>query len=107
MFSLSLTRIYTCLLDGYMRIYEKTIEIGQEEINKHGIYLKFDCTSSLALSLSQRLFLAAAAPVWQRKAGQSKSIGGLNAKGRAAYNRATGGNLKAPVTTKPSKIQGQ
>tara|TARA_Y100000114_G_scaffold157167_2_gene187673 strand:+ start:3688 stop:3963 length:276 start_codon:yes stop_codon:yes gene_type:complete len=45
-----------------------------------------------------------ATPVWQRKAGQSKS-GGLNAKGRAAYNRATGGNLKAPVTTKPSKIK--
>ena len=34
-----------------------------------------------------------ATPVWQRKAGQSKS-GGLNARGRASYNRATGGNLK-------------
>ena len=45
-----------------------------------------------------------ATPVWQRKAGQSKS-GGLNARGRAAYNRATGGNLKAPVTTKPSKLK--
>mgnify|MGYP007077446484 CR=1 FL=1 len=43
-------------------------------------------------------------PVWQRKAGKSKS-GGLNAKGRASYNRATGGNLKAPVTTKPSKLK--
>ena len=30
-----------------------------------------------------------------RKEGQSPS-GGLNAKGRASYNRATGGNLKAP-----------
>ena len=38
------------------------------------------------------------------KAGKSKS-GGLNAKGRASYNRATGGNLKAPVTTKPSKLK--
>ena len=45
-----------------------------------------------------------ATPVWQRKAGKSKS-GGLNAKGRASYNRATGGNLKAPVTTKPSKLK--
>ena len=35
-------------------------------------------------------------PTWQRKAGQAKS-GGLNAKGRASYNRETGGNLKAPV----------
>ena len=32
---------------------------------------------------------------WQRKEGQSKS-GGLNAKGRASYNKQTGGNLKAP-----------
>ena len=41
---------------------------------------------------------------WQRKEGKSKS-GGLNAKGRASYNRRTGGNLKAPVTTKPSKLK--
>ena len=45
-----------------------------------------------------------ATPAWQRKAGKSKS-GGLNAKCRASYNRATGGNLKAPVTTKPSKLK--
>ena len=45
-----------------------------------------------------------ATPAWQRKSGKSKS-GGLNAKGRASYNRATGGNLKAPVTTKPSKLK--
>jgi hypothetical protein len=45
-----------------------------------------------------------ASPAWQRKEGKSKS-GGLNAKGRASYNRATGGNLKAPVTTKPSKLK--
>jgi len=45
-----------------------------------------------------------ATPAWQRKAGKSKS-GGLNAKGRASYNRATGGSLKAPVTTKPSKLK--
>jgi len=43
-------------------------------------------------------------PAWQRKAGKSKT-GGLNAKGRASYNRRTGGNLKAPVTTKPSKLK--
>ena len=34
-------------------------------------------------------------PLWQRKAGKNPK-GGLNAKGRRAYNRATGGNLKAP-----------
>lgn len=34
-------------------------------------------------------------PAWQRKEGQNPN-GGLNAKGRASYNKATGGNLKAP-----------
>ena len=34
-------------------------------------------------------------PAWQRKEGKHPS-GGLNAKGRASYNRATGGTLKAP-----------
>ena len=33
------------------------------------------------------------------RGGKSKS-GGLTAKGRAKYNRATGSNLKAPVTGK-------
>jgi|TARA_E500000178_G_C16857667_1_gene678154 hypothetical protein len=39
---------------------------------------------------------------WQRKAGKNKK-GGLNAKGRRSYNRATGGNLKAPTKKKGSK----
>lgn len=37
----------------------------------------------------------AKSPAWQRKEGKNSS-GGLNAKGRASYNRSTGGNLKAP-----------
>ena len=41
---------------------------------------------------------------WTKKEGQSES-GGLNAKGRASYNRATGGNLKAPVTRKILKAK--
>ena len=32
---------------------------------------------------------------WQRKEGKNPK-GGLNAKGRASYNKSTGGNLKAP-----------
>ena len=36
-------------------------------------------------------------PAWQRKAGQSPS-GGLNEKGRKSYEKATGGNLKPPVS---------
>ena len=41
-------------------------------------------------------------PAWQRKAGKSPK-GGLNAKGRASYNRATGGNLKPPAPNPKSK----
>ena len=41
-------------------------------------------------------------PAWQRKEGKNPK-GGLNAKGRASYNRATGGNLKAPTKKKGSK----
>jgi hypothetical protein len=37
----------------------------------------------------------AKSPAWQRKEGKSDK-GGLNAKGRASYNKATGGNLKPP-----------
>ena len=32
--------------------------------------------------------------------GEKSKSGGLTAKGRAKYNRATGSNLKAPVTEK-------
>jgi hypothetical protein len=34
-------------------------------------------------------------PAWQRAEGKNPE-GGLNAAGRASYNRETGGNLKAP-----------
>lgn len=37
----------------------------------------------------------AKSPAWQRKEGKNPK-GGLNAKGRASYNRETGGNLKPP-----------
>jgi len=36
---------------------------------------------------------------WQRKEGKSES-GGLNAKGRASYNKSTGGNLQPPSKDK-------
>lgn len=35
-------------------------------------------------------------PAWTRKEGKNPK-GGLNAKGRASYNKATGGNLKPPA----------
>jgi len=43
-----------------------------------------------------------ATPAWQKKEGKNPK-GGLNAKGRASYNRETGGNLKAPTKKKEVK----
>jgi uncharacterized membrane protein len=43
------------------------------------------------------------AEAWTRKEGQNPT-GGLNAKGRASL-RAKGQDIKAPVTTKPSKLK--
>ena len=37
--------------------------------------------------------------------GYKNPTGGLTQKGRDHYNRKTGGNLKAPVTTEPSKLK--
>jgi hypothetical protein len=34
---------YNCLLDGYLKSYDKMIEFGQEDVNKFGLYIKFDC----------------------------------------------------------------
>jgi hypothetical protein len=39
---------------------------------------------------------------WQREEGKDPK-GGLNAKGRAAYNRETGGNLKPPAPNPKNK----
>ena len=39
---------------------------------------------------------------WQRSEGKNPE-GGLNAKGRAAYKRETGGTLKPPVSAKQAK----
>ena len=41
-------------------------------------------------------------PAWTRKEGKNPK-GGLNAKGRASYNRATGGNLKPPAPNPKTK----
>ena len=41
-------------------------------------------------------------PAWQRKEGKNPE-GGLNAAGRASYNRETGGNLKPPVSAEQAK----
>ena len=35
--------IYDCMVDGYSKSLEKTIEMGKEDVNKHDIYIKFSC----------------------------------------------------------------
>ena len=44
----------------------------------------------------------AKSPAWTRKEGKDPK-GGLNAKGRASYNKATGGNLKPPAPNPKTK----
>ena len=39
--------------------------------------------------------------------GEKSKKGGLTAKGRAKYNRATGSNLQAPVTEKIQQVKEQ
>jgi len=43
--------------------------------------------------------------VEEDKKGHKSPSGGLTQKGRDYYNRTTGSNLKAPVTTPPSKLK--
>ena len=45
--------------------------------------------------MSDRIRKLAKTAAWQRKEGKNPE-GGLNAKGRASYNRETGGHLQAP-----------
>ena len=34
---------YDCMVDGYVKSQEKTIELGREDVNKYNIYIKFGC----------------------------------------------------------------
>jgi hypothetical protein len=34
---------YSCYTDGYQKSYNKIVEIGKEEVNKHRIFIKFNC----------------------------------------------------------------
>jgi hypothetical protein len=49
--------------------------------------------------------LVANETVEEDKKGHRSPSGGLTQKGRDYYNRQSGGNLKAPVTTEPSKLK--
>ena len=40
---------YDCLKFGYEESIRKIEEMGRQDINKHGIYIKFTCTPSNAV----------------------------------------------------------
>ena len=61
--------------------------------------IRDDISASMKKADLSFLPKVARSPAWQRSEGKN-SEGGLNAKGRASYNRENGGNLKAPVTEK-------
>jgi len=35
--------VYSCLMEGYQESIDKTKELGRKEVNKHKIFIKFDC----------------------------------------------------------------
>ena len=35
---------YECMVAGYDEAKRKTIQVGKEQVNKDGIYIKFYCT---------------------------------------------------------------
>jgi len=37
---------YTCLMAGYNQSISKMEEIGQEQVNKHSMYIKFVCVET-------------------------------------------------------------
>ena len=76
-------------------IEELVMDLAEENnIDPESIWEKFEDVSD------EELFEAAV-----DAKGHKSSTGGLTQKGRDSYNRAHGSNLKAPVTTPPSKLK--
>ena len=34
---------FSCMLDGYQKSFDKMVELGAEEVNKQGLYIRFIC----------------------------------------------------------------
>ena len=34
---------FSCMLDGYQRSFDKMVDLGAEEVNKYGLYIRFVC----------------------------------------------------------------
>ena len=35
---------YDCMVDGYNKASDKTIEMGRETVNEYNVFIKFGCT---------------------------------------------------------------
>ncbi len=40
--------VYDCMVDGYNKSSDKTIELGREQINEYNIFIKFGCSPKSA-----------------------------------------------------------
>ena len=41
--------IYECMVDGYATSQQKMIEIGPNDVNKHRLYIKFECNEVIIM----------------------------------------------------------
>lgn len=78
-------------LEDYLKyMLGDNFEIGRLNLGPAGAMIKKKAEGGLACMKE-----GGSTPAWQRSEGKNPE-GGLNAAGRASYNRETGGNLKAP-----------
>jgi hypothetical protein len=78
-------------LEEYLKyMLGDNFEIGRLNLGPAGAMVKKKAEGGLACMKE-----GGSTPAWQRSEGKNPE-GGLNAAGRASYNRETGGNLKAP-----------
>ena len=78
-------------LEEYLKyMLGDNFEIGRLNLGPAGAMIKKKAEGGLACMKE-----GGSTPAWQRAEGKNPE-GGLNAAGRASYNRETGGNLKAP-----------
>jgi hypothetical protein len=78
-------------LEDYMKyMLGDKFDVNRLNLGPAGVFIKKKAEGGLA-----HLKEGGKTPAWQRSEGKNPE-GGLNAAGRASYNRETGGNLKAP-----------
>ena len=79
-------------LEDYMKyILGDKFDVNRLNLGPAGVLIQKKADGGLACLKEG----GSSTPAWQRKEGKNPE-GGLNAKGRASYNRETGGNLKRP-----------